>query len=85
MGKGGFTRRAIIGAPSAATQCALYLQFSAPGELAGKMGNFLSAEVQAWGREGASGENKVVRIAGVGHSDISFYGNGCLRSKLAKG
>lgn len=54
------------------------------------MGDFLSAEVQAWRREGASGENKVVRIAGVGHSidighsDISFYGNGLPAFKISE-
>ena len=47
----------------------LYLEFAALRELAGKMGDSLSAEVQAWRREGASRENKVVCIAGVGHND----------------
>ena len=73
----GFTERALIGAPSAATECVLYLEFAAPRELAGKMGDSLSAEVQTWRREGASRENKVVCITGVGHNatTVSSYGN----------
>ena len=67
--------RALIGAPSAAIECVLYLEFAATGELAGKMGDSLSAEVQTWRREGASRENKVVCTAGVGHNDVSSYGN----------